>query len=119
MRHRSGDSPAHWPTRPHYVVGAMRHPDKAEAQEWVNTEIARLRAMSYKDLLALLGDPIHYLVPSQTGRELMGETQVFWDTGEPGPLRVFVDICEPKPGVVRSIASQDFIRAPDGSFTDE
>jgi hypothetical protein len=50
---------------------------------------------------------------------LIGETQVFWDDGEPGPLRVIVDVCEPKPGIVRSIASEDFIRAPDGSFIDE
>jgi hypothetical protein len=49
----------------------------------------------------------------------MGETQVFWDTGDPGPLRVIVDICEPKRGVERSIASRDFIRATDGSFIDE
>jgi hypothetical protein len=97
----------------------MRHPDKAEAQEWVDAETARLRAMSYQELQALLDDSIHYRVPSQTGRVLMGEIQVFWDTGKPGPLRVVVDICEPKPGLVRSIASQDFIRAPDGSLIDE
>jgi hypothetical protein len=35
----------------------MRHPDKTEAQEWVKAETARLRAMSYQDLLALLDDP--------------------------------------------------------------
>jgi hypothetical protein len=49
----------------------------------------------------------------------MGETYVFWDSGEHGPLRVMVDVCEPRPGIVRSIASGDFIRAPDGSFVGE
>jgi hypothetical protein len=49
----------------------------------------------------------------------MGETQVFWDSGEPGALRVIVDVCEPSPGIVRSIASEDFIRAHDGSFVGE
>ena len=47
------------------------------------------------------------------------ETYVFWDSDEGGPLRVMVDICEPKRGVVPSIASDDFIRAPDGSFIGE
>jgi hypothetical protein len=49
----------------------------------------------------------------------MGETSVFWDRGEPGDIRVMVDICEPRPGIVRSIVSDDFIRAPDGSFVGE
>lgn len=49
----------------------------------------------------------------------MGETYVFWDSGEDGPLRVMVDVCEPRRGVVSSIASDDFIRAPDGSFVGE
>jgi hypothetical protein len=49
----------------------------------------------------------------------MGEINVFWDEGEGGALRVMVDVCEPKPGVMRSIASDDFIRASDGSFVGE
>ena len=97
----------------------MNHPDKAEAQEWVRAQIERLRAMSYDELRASLNDSTHYRVTSRTGRVLMGETQVFWDTGKPGPLRIIVDICEPKSGIVHSIASEDFIRAPDGSFIDE
>jgi hypothetical protein len=95
------------------------HPDDEEAREWVQAEINRLHAMSYADLLSLLDDPIHYKVESRTGRELMGETQVFWDSGKPGPLRVIVDICEPKPGIVLSIVSKDFIRATDDSSVDE
>lgn len=96
----------------------MRHPDEVEAREWVASEVRRLRSMSYDDLLVSLDDPIHKVI-SRSGRPLMGETCIFWDSGEPGPLRVMVDICEPKLGVVRSIASDDFIRAPDGSFIGE
>src|SRR5947208_14822717 len=107
-----------WPCRLSSSV-AVRHPDEAEAQEWVDAELAKLRAMSYENLLPLVDNPVHYHLVSRTGRELMGETQVFWDTGEPGPLRVMVDICEPKPGFVRSITVRDFIRVPDGSFVDE
>jgi hypothetical protein len=36
----------------------------------VNAETARLRALSYEDLPALLDDSIHYRVPSRTGRVL-------------------------------------------------
>jgi hypothetical protein len=97
----------------------MRHPDEVEAREWVASEVRRLRSMSYDDLLVVLDDPIHYKVVSRTGKALMGETYVFWDSAEPGPLRVTVDICEPKPGMVRSLAYDDFIRAPDGSFIGE
>jgi hypothetical protein len=49
----------------------------------------------------------------------MGETQVFWDTGEPGPLRVLVDVCEPKPGIVDSIVTEDFIIDSDSSLADQ
>jgi hypothetical protein len=100
-------------------LATMRHPDEVEAREWVASEVLRLRSMSYDDLLVSLDDPIHYRVVSRTGRTLMGETYIFWDRGEPGPLRVMVDICEPKPGIVSSIVSDQFIRAPDGSFIGE
>jgi hypothetical protein len=97
----------------------MSHADDVEAREWVETEIGRLRSMSYAELLVCRDEPIHYEVRSRTGRVLMGETYVFWDSGEEGPLRVMVDICEPKPGMVSSIASDQFIRAWDGSFISE
>jgi hypothetical protein len=97
----------------------VSHPDEVEAREWVETQVNRLRSMSYAELLECRNEPTHYRVESRTGRVLMGETQVFWDSGEEGPLRIMVDICEPKPGVVSSIASDDFIRAPDGSFIGE
>jgi hypothetical protein len=95
------------------------HPDEVEAREWVEAQVNRLRSMSYPELLAQLDEPVHYDIRSRTGRVLMGETQVFWDSGEEGPLRVMVDVCEPKPGIVSSIASEDFIRGPDGSFVGE
>lgn len=50
----------------------------------------------------------------------MGETSVFWDDRDGGPLRVMVDVSELRPRrVVGSIASDDFIRAADGSFVGE
>jgi hypothetical protein len=97
-----------------------RHPDAAEAREWVTAQVARLRSLPYDELLRHLDVPIHYDIESRTGRRLMGESQVFWDDGENGPLRVMVDVCEPKRGTVfGSVAKDDFIRGSDGSPVDE
>ena len=96
-----------------------RHPDEAETQEWAQAEIERLRSVSYTELLDQREAPVHYAIRSRSGRQLMGETYVFWDGGEHGPLRVMIDVCEPRPGIMRSIASGDFIRTPDGSFVGE
>jgi hypothetical protein len=101
-----------------YVVDVMPHPDKDEAQEWVASEIAEVHAMSYRDLLPIVDNPIHHRVPSRTGRLLMGETQVFDLPGEPDWLQVTVDIFEPQPGNVHAIAEQTFFVAADGSVTD-
>lgn len=73
------------------------------------------------ELLALRDSPQHYEVPVDDGRFLLsGEVQVFWDA-EPrqakGNLRVMVDIWNDAGG--RPLATDDFIRAPDGSFVDE
>jgi hypothetical protein len=94
----------------------MLHPDEGEAREWVAAQTERLRATSYDELLLSRDEPVHYAVQSQTGRALMGETYVFWDSVDDGPLRVTVDICEPKPGAVVAIASDQFVRAPEASI---
>jgi len=53
------------------------------------------------------------------GRPLVLETQVFWDDREKTNLRVMVDVWDPAKRVSGSIAKDDFIRAPDGSFVGE
>jgi hypothetical protein len=53
-------------------------------------------------------------------KPLMLETQVFWDDREKTNLRVIVDVWDPAKRVsIGSIAKDDFIRAPDGSFVGE
>ena len=97
----------------------MPHPDQIEAQEWVATEIGRVRVMSYQDLLPMVDNPIHHRVTTRTGGFLMGETMV-WDLpGEPDWLQVTVDICGPQSGVAHTIAEQTFFIAADGSVTDK
>jgi hypothetical protein len=66
-----------------------------EAQEWVASEIARVRSVSFRELLPLVDNPIHHRVPTRTGQVLMGETSVYDFPGEPNWLQVTVDICEP------------------------
>lgn len=100
------------------------HPDEAEARTWVAAEIARLRSMSYSELLAQpLDAPAHHVFTSRTGSSLMGESVVFRDNSEEGregnPLVAIVSVDEPRPGVVTPIAQDSFIRRPDGSFVGE
>jgi hypothetical protein len=97
----------------------MPHPDKNEAQQWVASEIARVRGMSYQALLPMVDNPIHHRVSSRTGRSLMGETQVFDLPGQPDWLQVTVDVFEPQPGGVHAIVEQGFFVAADGSVTDK
>ncbi len=98
----------------------MARPHEQEAAAWVAEEIARLRAASYADLLALEGQAEHQPREAEDGRQLVLEAEVFWDDRERRNLRVFVDVWDASSRVaVGSIAKDDFIRAPDGSFVGE
>jgi hypothetical protein len=99
---------------------ARIHPDHDEAGEWVQDEVDRLRALGYSELVRLRVARRHHPFTSRTGRPLVGETSVHWDSGEGGPLRVIVDVWEPRRWrLVRGIASDDFICAPDGRLSGE
>jgi hypothetical protein len=98
----------------------MKDPDEPQAGEWVAAEIARLRALSYEDLVTGEGQPAHQEMLTAADRQLILETQIFWDDGKKRNLRVIVDVWDPAKRVsIGSIASDDFIRAPDGSFIGE
>src|SRR5438105_1009158 len=95
----------------------MANPDAPEAAEWVAREIERLRGLSFDDLAMLESQPEHRPMFTGAGTALMLETQVFWDDREKTNLRVIVDVWNPARHVsIESIAKDDFIRAPDGSF---
>ncbi len=98
----------------------MSHPNEIQAGEWVATEISRLRALSYANLLREESQPEHRQMMTADGKPLILETQVFWDDREKRNLRVIVDVWDPAKRVsFGSIAKDGFIRAPDGSFIDE
>jgi hypothetical protein len=87
----------------------------------VAAEIERLRALDYDELLRYEGKPLHCEMLTASGEVLIRETQVFWDDKQRGDLRVLVDVWRPsKRGlIVSSLAKDDFIRSPHGSFVDE
>jgi hypothetical protein len=96
------------------------HPDRDEADAWVRDEVDRLRALDYAQLMRLREVPRHHPFTSRTGRQLAGETCVHRDSVDQGPLRVMVDVWEPRRWRIdSSIASDDFIRASDGRFVGE
>ena len=97
-----------------------REQHEAVPETWVAAQIARLRGMTYEELLALREAPQHFEVPVDDGRFLLsGEVEAFWDDPRKGAgdLRVIVAIWNDAGG--RALASDAFIRAPDGSFVGE
>jgi hypothetical protein len=97
----------------------VTHPDEQEAAAWVATEIERVRSLSDDDLLALESQAEHRTMETSDGRMLGLETQIFWDDRQRQNLRVMVDVWDPSKRISGSIANDDFIRAPDGSFVGE
>ena len=94
--------------------------DAEAAQRWVDEEIARLRALSYAELLAMEDDAIHIQKVGVDGRPLILETEVFWDDHRRRTLRVVVDVWDATKRISwRSLAADDFIKAPDGRFIAE
>jgi hypothetical protein len=97
-----------------------REHHEAVPEVWVAAQITRLRDMTYEELVPLVNTGEHYDVPVDDGRFLLaGEVHVFWDDPkkETGDLRVTVAIWNDAGG--RALASDDFIRAPGGSFVGE
>jgi hypothetical protein len=93
--------------------------DKREARGILAEEIAKLRMKSYDDLRArLLGGSENFEVVGASGARYQLELEAVWDSGENGPLRVFVLIDD---GGWRAFSpmSDSFIVAPDGSFVGE
>jgi hypothetical protein len=95
-----------------------------EAARWVADEIARMRELPYDELIRYESHALHCEMLSAQGAVLIRETQVVSDGGgKGGDLRVMVDVWNPDGGgrrrLVGSLAKDDFIMAPDGTFVGE
>ena len=99
----------------------MADRDAEEAARWVAAEVERLRGLTYEDLLRLEGQREHRAMDTAAGKGLVLETQVYWDDQrEQRNLRVIMDVWDAGKRVsIGSIAKDDFIIAPDGSFVGE
>jgi hypothetical protein len=98
----------------------VAHPCEHEAAAWVAGEIERLRALSYGCLVRLEGRPEHRALEASDKTPLVLESQVLWDDRERRNLRIMVDVWDPSRRLTtRSVARDDFVRAPDGSFVGE
>ena len=93
--------------------------DEVEATKLLETTLESLRALSYLELVdRYLNSHEHRETVGESGVNYQIETQAFWDTGDPGNLRVLVSI-DDGGWSAWSPLSVDFIRAPDGSFVGE
>ena len=93
--------------------------DKAEATSILGEQEAALRRVPYDALIQqYLNQPAGFEVTGASGRRYQVEVEAFWDSGEPGDLRVLVAIDD---GGLRAFApmTTGFIVASDGSFVGE
>jgi hypothetical protein len=84
-----------------------------------NHALAALRAEGYEALLTrFLNSSELTEVTGASGRTYQVEVQGFWDSGEPGDLRVRAAVDD---GGIRAFSPRvrDFIIAPDGKFVGE
>jgi len=106
---------------PHERSGRSYAPrmDENEARGLVQAELADLRRASYAQLVERLLDKQETFERlGATGARYAVEIQAMWDGKPQGNLRVMASIDD---GGLRSFVplSDDFIRAPDGSFVGE
>jgi hypothetical protein len=91
--------------------------DHEEAAAWVAEKVKALRARRYDELRRFESKPLHEEMRAGSGELLILETMVYFDDRDEQDLRVMVDVWRPRRwGIIGSIARDDFIIAPDGSF---
>jgi hypothetical protein len=93
--------------------------DAAEARAILREELDELRRATYDDLvLRLLDKPQTHERTGRSGIVYQVELQAFWDDRPHESLRVLASIDDGGFSAFRPL-SDDFIRAPDGSFVGE
>ena len=88
------------------------------ARALIDEELAKLRNLSYAELLKLVNKPITINVPGSDGKNYQIERQAFWDTKKGGNLRVMVSVDDGGWRAFKPLTG-DFIISPDGRFIGE
>lgn len=92
--------------------------DKAEAARVLATELAEVRKSSYEKLVSLVDTKRTVEVVAPSGTRYYLDVLVSWDGERGGNVRVMGSIDD---GGMRAFVplTDDFIKAPDGSFVGE
>jgi hypothetical protein len=90
-----------------------------EAQQLFAEQVARWRAESWANLRGHLKDPVAYEIRGASGLVYQFEAEVLWDDRRNRNLRVFVTGDDGRGWRWWGMRSEDFIKAPDGSFVGE
>jgi hypothetical protein len=92
--------------------------DKREAAGVLALELEGYRAMSYGELVGLIGDPAIYERSGASGLEYQVEVQVFWDDRPKGNVRVIASVDDGGWSAFFPL-TEDFIKSPDGKLVGE
>ena len=92
--------------------------DKVEARALLDTEISRLRALSYGELRRYT-DEEHLELTGPSGKEYQVDVLAVWDRGKEGDLRLMVSIDDG--GLLAAFLpmTDGFVMATDGAFIGE
>ena len=92
--------------------------DKVEARALLDTEISRLRALSYSELRRYM-DEEHLELTGPSGKEYQVDVLAVWDRGKEGDLRLMVSIDDG--GLLAAFLpmTDGFVIAADGTFVGE
>jgi len=92
--------------------------DERIAQELIALELARIREKPHSELVKFVGHPEHRVARTRDGKTYQLEVEAFWDNRKGGDVRVIVSADD---GGLRAFVpvTDDFIKAPDGSFVGE
>jgi hypothetical protein len=88
------------------------------ARALIGEELAKLRKLSYAELLKLVNNPTTIELPGSDGKNYQIERQAFWDTHKGGNIRVMVSADDGGWSAIVPLTG-DFIISPDGGFIGE
>lgn len=92
---------------------------RTEADQLFAEQVAKWRRESWANLRRHLKDPVAYEILGTSGIVYQFEAEVFWDNRKEGNLRVIITGDDGRGWRVWRMRTEDFIKAPDGSFVGE